>query len=273
MTITCPSCSTKLRIGDEYAGKTLKCPKCLSQFQAPAVAQQQNAGPLDQLASAASSPRPAATRRPVNSRITPRKSKAPAIIGAIAVIVVIGIIGAVFSRSRSDPASAPWEDVVRAYDGIGADQMIEHFRKVRRENPAHFRREIKARRKEIKASGLTCQEYGKRKRQIGEYSISLYQQGDREKKAIESEYRKRMEELEQEGEALKKQAYQIEWYHQKRGSEEWNRQKKLQSELYAQAKAARDEATSLSNEMYEKLRAADKKWDEMLKAQEKKLGW
>jgi predicted Zn finger-like uncharacterized protein len=111
MIVTCPSCGAQLRISDEHAGKTLKCPKCQGKFEAPQAAQQPQhiADPLDELASAASAPRSTAARRAV-TRQPVRKSKAPVILGVVAVVVVIGIIIAIVSGPGANPNSMSLSD-------------------------------------------------------------------------------------------------------------------------------------------------------------------
>ncbi len=166
MTITCPSCGTQLQVGDEHAGKMLKCPKCQIQFQAPVAAQlQQSADPLDELAAAISTPRTITARRPMTRRVARRKSKAPAIIGVIAIIVVIGIIGAIVSNSgsfggRTDPNLASDEEIIKAV--VGAEEL-DYFRRLKDADYAEYRRSLKLQRKSIIMSGLTCEEYAQRK--------------------------------------------------------------------------------------------------------------
>ncbi len=35
----CPTCKTKYQVGDQYAGRTVKCPKCSAPVVVPTVAQ------------------------------------------------------------------------------------------------------------------------------------------------------------------------------------------------------------------------------------------
>lgn len=277
MTVTCPSCGAQLRIGDEHAGKTLKCPKCQGQFQAPQAAPGgQSANPLDQLASASSATRStAATPRPVTGRTSSKKSKAPAIIGVVVVIVIIGVIGAIFSGSSSNPESASWEDVVRAYDGTRGDWMVENFRKVRRDDPRSFDREIEARRETIKASGLSLQEYGAKNRQVEERQASLSQEQQRGEAALKEQYEKKAADLDKQSEALKQEGYEID---RKYRSLDWNspeykKQMALKDECFAKAKAAREEALRLNKELYEKIDALRSKHDADLQAYKEQLGW
>jgi predicted Zn finger-like uncharacterized protein len=37
ITITCPSCHQKLGVPDDATGKSIRCPKCLQVFKAPAL--------------------------------------------------------------------------------------------------------------------------------------------------------------------------------------------------------------------------------------------
>jgi len=166
MIVTCPSCGAQLRIGDEHAGKALKCPKCQGQFQAPQAAQQPqpSADPLDQLASASSAPRSTAARHTV-MRQPARKSKAPAIIGVVAVILVIGVIGAIVSNSGSsggatNPKTASDEEIIKAAVG---EQELDYFRRLKDADYAEYRRSLKLLRESIIMSGLTCEEYAQRR--------------------------------------------------------------------------------------------------------------
>lgn len=276
MIVTCPSCGVQLRIGDEHAGKALKCPKCQSQFQAPRAAEQPqpSADPLDQLASASSAPRSTASRRTV-MRQPARKSKAPAIIGVVAVVLVIGVIGAVFSGSSSNPDGASWEDLVRAYDGKRGDWMVENFRKLRREDPRAFDREIEARRDAIKASGLSLQDYREKNVKFEERRAELDAQLQRDEAALKEQYEKKAADLDKQSEALNQEGYEID---RKYRSLDWNspeykKQMALKDECFAKAKAAREEALRLNKEMYDKIEGLRSKNERELDAFKDRLGW
>lgn len=208
--------------------------------------------------------------------VPPKKSKAPAIIGVIAIVAVIGIIGAVFSGTSSDPESASWEDVVRAHDGKVGDWMVEHFRKVRREDPRAFDREIEARRDRIKASGLSVQDYGEKNRKVEERQAALSEQRQRDEAALatlKEEHEKRADDLDARSEALKKEAFQIRLYRLDRDSEEYRREKKRRKDMYARAKDLRQQAQALRKEMDDKVEALRSKYDAELRAYKDELGW
>jgi len=161
MTITCPSCGIHLRISDEHAGKMLKCPKCESQFQAPAAGQpMQSTGASDQLPSTASVTPAGAGHASGLPQGAPPKSKAPVIIGVVAILVILGILGAVFSGGETDPKSASDEEIIRAAVGEGE---LDYFRRLKDADYAAYQRSLKSLRGSIIMSGLTCEEYAQRK--------------------------------------------------------------------------------------------------------------
>ena len=63
----CPSCKAKYQVGDQYAGRTVKCPKCSAAVVVPAVAQRPQVQPVRQ-------PRPRRRGRGQGSSCAPSKA-------------------------------------------------------------------------------------------------------------------------------------------------------------------------------------------------------
>lgn len=157
MIITCPSCGTQLRLGDEHAGKKLRCPKCQVEFQANKTSHvPQNLS--------ASSPTPAsqigAEPAPSTRRSAARRFKVLASVGAAVVIVVVAVVGSVSSSDTGDPRTASDEEIIKASVG---EANLHKFEQLRDTDYALYRSSVKAMRDSIIQSGLTCEAYAQKR--------------------------------------------------------------------------------------------------------------
>lgn len=99
ITFGCPSCQKTLRVGDELAGQTCRCPNCLCVLQVPLAVGQVLASELPQAVPELPPPLPASTPRPARHQRFRRKRGAEGsrlglwigLCGAAAALLILGI--------------------------------------------------------------------------------------------------------------------------------------------------------------------------------------
>ena len=109
----CPSCKAKYQLGDQYAGRTIKCPKCSAAIAVPAANAAAGGEP------AASAPVKASPTTPIKT--TPAKT-APAVKPALPLARAARIV--------DDPSSKSAVKIPIAAKPAAADAKIESSSKI-----------------------------------------------------------------------------------------------------------------------------------------------
>ena len=86
--ISCPECSARIRVADESAGKSVRCPKCQTRMEVP---QPESAADDEQ-----EEERPAKVRKKKRRKKTTGSGSTRLLIGGLAVVALIGVCFVVF---------------------------------------------------------------------------------------------------------------------------------------------------------------------------------
>lgn len=108
ISVTCPQCRKQLKVKDEWAGKTAKCPQCGSKFPIPGGGASAPTGRPKPKGQTVFDPAAAAAARQARDKGTAKFTVSPGlVIGVIALIVVVG--GIILFKVGPLNAKAKWE--------------------------------------------------------------------------------------------------------------------------------------------------------------------